>query len=144
MHLNNLNRDMFKPFRSLIAVCSAEFFGCVLEDLHWFYRGFLQRDASMRALWSDRPNIAKKFLGTKIYLPGSKQLKWTIPRNVSWNPIFLHGIKRRFPQCSQEHSQESKPQVPGTCVQPARGRGGGGGWKLPGGPLDNQGDSLDD
>ena len=52
-------------------------------------------------------------------------------------------MERRFPQCSQEHSQESKPQVPGTCVQPARGQGGGG-WKLPGGPLDNQGVSLDD
>ena len=58
-------------------------------------------------------------------------------------PDFLHGIKRRFPQRSQEHSQESKPQVPGTCVQLAKGQGGGG-WKLPGGPLDNQGVSLDD
>ena len=71
---------------------------------------------------------------------GLKQLKGTIPRNFSLNPIFLHGIKRRFPQCSQEHSQESKPQVPETYVRPARG----GGWKLLGKPLDNQKSSLDD
>ena len=30
----------------------------MLEDLHRFLRGFLQRDASMRALWSDRPNCS--------------------------------------------------------------------------------------
>ena len=30
----------------------------MLEDLHRFQRGFLQRDASMRALWSDRPNCS--------------------------------------------------------------------------------------
>ena len=28
----------------------------MLEDLHRLYRGFLQRDASMRAPWSDRQN----------------------------------------------------------------------------------------
>ena len=76
-------------------------------------------------VWESSWKHCKKFLGTKIYLPGSKQLKGTICRNFSWNPIFLHGIKRRFLQCSQEHSPESKPQVPGICVQPARGQGGG-------------------
>ena len=30
----------------------------MLEDYHRFLRGFLQRDASMRALWSDRPNCS--------------------------------------------------------------------------------------
>ena len=80
-------------------------------------------------------NIAKN--------PGNRNLfTWlqTAKRNNSqelfMEPDFLHGIKRRFAQCSQDQSQESKQQVPGTCVQPARG--GGGGWKLPGGPLDNQ------
>ena len=102
------------------------------------------RSCLNRATWEHEKKSwehCKKFLGTKIYLHGSKQPKETIPRNFSWNQIFLHGIKHRLPQCSQEHSQESKPQVPGTCVQPAKGQGGG--WKLPGGPLDNQGVSYD-
>ena len=30
----------------------------MLEELHRFLRGFLHRDASMRALWSDRPNCS--------------------------------------------------------------------------------------
>ena len=33
---------------------------------------------------------------------------------------------------SQEHSQDPKPQVPGTCVQPARGHGGRGVGNCPG------------
>ena len=52
MLLNSLNRDMSTPFRShrgLLGRYSAR----VLEGLHWFQRGFLQRDASTRALWSD-------------------------------------------------------------------------------------------
>ena len=48
---------MFKPFRSHNGLLGWVF-RCVLEDLHRFQRGFLQRDASMRALWSDRPNCS--------------------------------------------------------------------------------------
>ena len=48
---------MFKPFRSHRGLLSWVF-GCVLEDSYRFYRGFLQRDASMRALWSDRKNCS--------------------------------------------------------------------------------------
>ena len=48
---------MFKPFRSHSGLLGWVK-GCVLEDLHRFLRGFLQRDASMRALWSDRPNCS--------------------------------------------------------------------------------------
>ena len=74
-----------------------------------------------------------KFLGTLQKVRGNQNLfTWlqTAERNnsqeLSMEPDFLHGMKRRFPQRSQEHSQESKPPVPGTCVQPARGQGGGG------------------
>ena len=57
MRLNSLNRDMFKPFCSHSGLLG-RVKRCVLEDLHRFQRGFLQRDASMRALWSDRPNCS--------------------------------------------------------------------------------------
>ena len=57
MHPNSLNRDMFKPFRSHSSLLGWVF-GSVLEDLHRFWRGFLQRDASMRALCSHRPNCS--------------------------------------------------------------------------------------
>ena len=66
MRANSLNRDMFKPFRSHNGLLRWVF-GCVFEALHRFERGFLQRDASMRALWSDRPNcshnVSQKFSG---------------------------------------------------------------------------------
>ena len=54
---SSLNRDMFKPFCSHSSLLGWVF-GCVLEDLHKFWRGFLQRDASMRALCSHRPNCS--------------------------------------------------------------------------------------
>ena len=57
MRLNSLNRDMFKPFRSHSGLLGWVF-GCVLEGLHRFSRGFRQKDASMRALWSDRSNCS--------------------------------------------------------------------------------------
>ena len=46
--MNNLNPDMFKPFRSHRHLLSS-FSGRVLEDLHRFKRGFLLKDGSMRA-----------------------------------------------------------------------------------------------
>ena len=57
MRLNSLNRDMFKPFRSHNGLLGWVF-RRVLEEFHRFLRGFLQRDASMRALWSDRQNCS--------------------------------------------------------------------------------------
>ena len=63
MLLNKLNRDMFKiccSHRGLLG----KVFGCVLEDLHKFYRGSVQREASMRALWSclKTLNVSDAFL----------------------------------------------------------------------------------
>ena len=72
----------------------------------------------------------KKFLGTKLFT-WLHTAKKDNSQELFMEPDFLHGIKRRFPQRSQEHSQQSKPQVPGTCAQPAKGRGGGGVGKLP-------------
>ena len=94
--------------------------------------------------WKSSWEHCKKILGTKIYLPGSKQLKRTIPRNFSWNPIFFKWHKtqvsamfpRTFPGIETASSWDLCP----AC----QGSGGGGGWKLPGGPFDNQGVSLDD
>ena len=57
MLLNNLNRDMFRPYRSHRGLLG-RVLGCALGDLQRFSRGFLQRDASMRALWSDRQNCS--------------------------------------------------------------------------------------
>ena len=48
---------MFKPFRShrcLLGWSS----GRVREDFHTFWRGFLPRDASMRALWPSKQNCS--------------------------------------------------------------------------------------
>ena len=46
MLLNKLNHNIFKPFCSHRGLLSW-YSGLVLEDLHRFWRGFLQRDASM-------------------------------------------------------------------------------------------------
>ena len=57
MLLNNLNRHMFKPFRSHRGLLGWSL--CrVREDSHEFQRGFLPRDASMRPqwLWPDKQN----------------------------------------------------------------------------------------
>ena len=56
MLLNSLDCDMFKPFCSHRGLLSRSS-GRVLEDLHRFKRGFLQRDGSMRALWPDRQRV---------------------------------------------------------------------------------------
>ena len=69
MLLNSLNRDMFKPFRSHNGLLG-RVFDFVLEDLHKFYRGFLQRDASLRALWSDRPNCSHN-VSQKLNISGA-------------------------------------------------------------------------
>ena len=58
MLLSNLNRDVFKPFCSHRRLLGW-YFGRVLAEKHRFYRGFLQRDASMRAVWSDRQNCSQ-------------------------------------------------------------------------------------
>ena len=55
--LNNLDCDMFKPSRSHRGLLSG-YSGRVLEDEQRFQRGFLQRNASMRALWSDKQNCS--------------------------------------------------------------------------------------
>ena len=49
--------NLFKPFRSHKRWLGWDF-GHVREDSYRFYMGFLQRDASMRALWSDRQNCS--------------------------------------------------------------------------------------
>ena len=58
-------------------------------------------------------NIAKSSWEPKfIYMaPNSRKEQFPGTSHGTW--LFLHGIVRMFPQCSQE----SKPQVPGTCVQ---------------------------
>ena len=97
------------------------------------------RSCLNRATWEHEKNSQKPFLGIFEQVPGNIAKSSWEPKFIYMAPNsrkeqfpgtfhgtrFLHGIKRRFPQCSQEHSQESKPQVPGTCVQPARGRRGG-------------------
>ena len=41
----------------LMESCIGRFFGHVLEDEHSFYKGFVQRGASMRAAWSDKQKL---------------------------------------------------------------------------------------
>ena len=64
MLLNSLSRDMFKPFCSHRCLLTS-YSGRVLEVCTGFLRGFLQRGASMRALWPDRQNrshdVSQKF-----------------------------------------------------------------------------------
>ena len=85
MRANSLNRDMFKPFRSHNGLLRWVF-GCVFEALHRFWRGFLQRDASMRALWSDRPNCSHN-VSQKVKLGTGK-------RGHYERGLFTGGISR--------------------------------------------------
>ena len=91
--------------------------------------------------WTSSWEHCKKFLGTKIDLHGSKQPKGTIPRNFSWNPFFTWHkmqVSAMFPRTFPGIETASFWDLCPAC------QGSGGGWKLPGGPLDNQGISLDD
>ena len=85
---------MFKPFRSHRRLLGWVI-GCVLEDSAQVLKGvFLQRDASMRALWSDRQicshNVSRKLkrirrlseYGPLSFGPQHLQERRTFPRNL--------------------------------------------------------------
>ena len=109
MRLNSLNRDMFKPFRShrrLLGWSS----GRLREDFRTFQRGFLPRDASMRALWSSRQNcshnVSQKLKRIRRFSESTslKHFRWE--RGCPWYgpsappgrhfPIRTLGYKRAF------------------------------------------------
>ena len=94
---------MFKPFRSHNGLLGWVF-GCVLEALHRFLRGFLQRGASMRALWSDRQNCSHnvsqkvKRIRRLSHIFGCNLTWWALKRQESSKmPSFIvkYGPKRQ-------------------------------------------------
>ena len=65
-------------------------------------------------------NIAK-VVGNKIYLHGSQPPKGTIPRNLSWNPYFLHGINSSFRETASSWDLCPPRQGPREGMETARG-----------------------
>ena len=121
MRLNNLNRDMFKPFRSQSGLLGWVK-GCVLEDLHRFWRGFLQRDASMRALWSDRPNCSHN-LSQKVsscvlgFFARGFSRKWLHWRGNFWK-TFLWDLQERIR--SEHRKTQNKALRRGSWTTPSQ------------------------
>ena len=111
MRLNSLNRDMFKPFCSHNGLLGWVF-GCVLEDLHRFLRGFLQRDASMRALWSDRQNcshnVSQKVKRIRRFsdLVG---MGWELPNGIPWSVNKDHHIRSDSEDLAKVNTHLSGP-----------------------------------
>ena len=95
---------MFKPFRSHSGLLGWVF-GSALEDLHRFWRGFLQRDASLRALWSDWPNcshsVSQKFKRIRRFSDLFPCLEWI------WGVLCFLVLRPRRPATATGH--EEKP-----------------------------------
>ena len=103
-----------------------------LNRATWEHEKINPRNRSWEFLKSSWEHC-KKVLGTKIYLPGSKQLKGTISRNFSWNPFFLHGINAGFRNVPKNIPRNRNRKFLG-LVSSLPGVRGGGVGNCPGDP----------
>ena len=112
MLLNSLNRDMFKPFRSHSGLLSWVF-GCLFED-------FAQprEYASMRALWSDRPNcshVSKSYAYQALFLIKMNDLQGKkLPQEMLWEAGTFgeFGLKQPKSSCHNQPKQPKFIQLP--------------------------------
>ena len=92
-------------------------------------------------VWTSSWEHCKIFVGTTLYLHGSKQLKGTILKKKHGTRCLTRHktqVSAMFPRTFPGIETASSWDLCPACQGPGRG------WKLPGGPLDNQRSSLDD